>query len=296
MDLKKPTTFDEQLVALKSHGIIINDDSSALNILNQISYYRLTGYALQYRIDSNNSDCIPGTTLGQIYSIYLFDQDLRGLLRKYLEITEVFLKTLISNGFALIKCTVPPYDQHYDERNYYNKAGFLSVIDSFSKEKNFYKDSLIFQHHNTKYQGKMPLWAMVELLSFSNVSKLYSSMYISDQERIANYLGISSGTLVNHIHCLSVLRNRCAHCARLYNTVFNPPARFNTKYLQKHPEVFTNTLFAYIIVLLKRLPDIEQKKNLILDFESLLQHYPNVDVSLIGVPDNCIDLLKQLVK
>ena len=70
----------------------------------------------------------------------------------------------------------------------------------------------------------MPLWVMVELMSFSNISKLYSSMYISEKETIAQAVGIKYKTLENHLHCLSVLRNKCAHAARLYNTEFNPPA------------------------------------------------------------------------
>jgi len=89
------------------------------------------------------------------------------------------------DGFAMKKCIESPHDQHYDESNYYNKEGYKQVIESFKREKNYYKDSLIIKHHKNKYASKMPLWVMVELMSFSNVSKLYSSMYVSDKEEIA---------------------------------------------------------------------------------------------------------------
>ena len=74
-------------------------------------------------------------------------------------------------------------------------------------------------------------------MSFSNLSKLFSSMYYSEKDAIAQAVGISKTTLENHLHCLSVLRNKCAHAARLYNTEFNPPAKFASTFLEKHPDL-----------------------------------------------------------
>ena len=51
---------------------------------------------------------------------------------------------------------------------------------------------------------------------------------------------IRKDTLENHLHCLAVLRNKCAHAARMYNTDFNPPAKFTTSFLRKHPEIKNN--------------------------------------------------------
>ena len=34
-------------------------------------------------------------------------------------------------------------DRHYDENNFYNKKGYKEFMESFSREKNYYKDSLI---------------------------------------------------------------------------------------------------------------------------------------------------------
>ena len=51
----------------------------------------------------------------------------------------------------------------------------------------------------------MLLWVIVELMSFSNMSKLYSSMYYSEKDAIARMVGVGKDTLENHLHCLSVL-------------------------------------------------------------------------------------------
>ena len=84
-------------------------------------------------------------------------------------------------------------------------------METFSKEQNYYKDSLIVKHHKTKYSSKMPLWVIVELMSFSNMSKLYSSMYYSEKDMIASMVGVGKGTLENHLHCNTLLKEISNH-------------------------------------------------------------------------------------
>ena len=184
MDLKKPLTFDEQLDKLAAHGMIITDREKAKVILKRVNYYRFTGYALQFRQDPSGSDYIVGTTFETVYHLYKVDEILRDTFRRYIEKAEVYYRTQIAYGFSIAKCTETPYDQHYDENNFYNKKGYREVIENFSREKN-------------------------------------------------------------------------------YNTDFNPPAKFTTTFLRKHPEIKNNSLFAYALVLLKRLPDESSKKSLI---------------------------------
>lgn len=292
MDLKKPSTFDEQIYKLIEHGVIISDKFCAKEVLKNVNYYRFSGYALQFRGKSSNSRYVKGTAFNQIYSIYKFDEAIRDIIRKYIEQAEIYYRTQIAYGFSLSKCNTPPYDQHYDSDNFYNKQGHKEVMDNFSREKSYYKDSLIVKHHQKKYSSRMPLWVIVELMSFSNLSKLYSSMYYSEKDAIATSIGISRNTLENHLHCLSVLRNKCAHAARLYNVNFNPPARFTTSFLQKHPEIDNRSLFAYILVLLKRLPNFESKKLFTEEINKVLHDF-NSDIELIriGFPENYLEIM-----
>lgn len=293
MELKKPLTFDEQIEKLKSHGIVIADIEEAKEILKRVNYYRFTGYALQFRKNPAGSDYIEGTTFETVYHLYQVDEILRDTFRRYIEKAEVYYRTQIAYGFSIAKCTDSPYDQHYDENNFFNKKGYREVMENFGREKNYYKDSLIVKHHKMKYSSKMPLWVIVELMSFSNLSKLYSSMYYSEKEAIAGRVGIGRDTLENHLHCLSVLRNKCAHAARMYNTVFNPPARFTASFLRKHPEIKNNSLFAYTLVLLKRLPDEKSKRSLIQTIENVLEEYKDdIDMGVMGFPDNYLEIME----
>lgn len=292
MDLKEPLTFEEQIQKLKDHGMIVADEEKALQVLKETNYYRFTGYALQFRINPQESTYVKGTTFDNVYNIYLMDERLRDLFRMYIEKAEVYYRTQIAYGFSTIKCTEPPYDQHYDENNFYNKSGYQEVLDNFRREKNYYKDSLIVKHHKTKYSSKMSLWVMVELMSFSNLSKLYSSMYISEKDKIAQAVGIGWGTLENHLHCLAVLRNKCAHAARLYNSDFNPPAKFTTSFLRAHPDIRNNSLFAYVLVLLKRLPDSNSKRDFVDAVQIVIDKYEDdIDMKLIGFPNDYLNIL-----
>ena len=296
MNLKPPLTYREQICKLKSENILIENEVEALNLLSCISYYRLSGYALSFRLIPSQSIYQNNTSFKTIYQIYQFDEQLRTIFRTYIEKIEVYFRTQISYGFATAKCTHPPFDQHYDEQNFYNKTGYREVMTAFRREQNYFRDSLIVKHHKSKYENKMPLWVMTELMSFSNLSKLYNSMYLSEKECIAKPNAISCNTLENHLHCLSVLRNKCAHAARLYNTVFYPPARFTKHFLQNHPEIKNTSLFAYSLILLKRLPGFENKQTFIQQFQTLMEKYSNIiDRSLIGVPENYLEIMMRYI-
>jgi len=290
--LKKPLEYSEQINQLKSHGMIISDDAAAKEILSQINYYRFTGYALQFRKDANVSDYLPGTSFDDIFNLYRFDEDLRNVLRKYIEIAEVYYRTVISHEFSMLKCINEPHDQHYDENSYFNKTGFNEIKEHFEKEKKYYKDSLIMKHHDKKYDGKMPLWVMVEMMSLSDVSKLYGCLYITEQKRISGVVKTKIGELRNHLHCLSVLRNKCAHAARLYNTTFLPSAELSKNFLVNNKNVKNDTLFAYLIVLVKRLPKEEMRQELIKDLEKIVKKYElSINLQEIGFPNNWSKLL-----
>lgn len=296
MELKKPLSFEEQINKLKSHGMIVADEDRARVILAEVNYYRFTGYALEFRKNINDSDYIEGLSFEEIYQIYRFEEDLRAILRKFIEIVEVYYRTQIAYGFSMEKCKNVPYDQHYDEKNFYNKQGYKEVMESLQKEKNYYKDSLVVQHHKEKYDSKMPLWVIVELMSFSNLSKLYRSMYISEKEKIASEVGVSHATLENHLHCLVILRNKCAHAARLYNVEFNPPARFTKQFLKKNKGIKNNTLFAYLLILLKRLPNMEIKKEMIESLKDVIEKYDEkIKPELIRFPNDFTEVMRRQI-
>ena len=155
--LKTPLNVPQQLAQFQSHGTLVQDEAAALSILERVSYYRLSGYALEFRTSAHPDHYAPGTTIEQIYDRYRFDEDLRHILRKYVEIAEIFYRTQIANIISLRKCSQPPHDQHYDAANYYRKEHFQDLMVQLRKQLHYYRDSLFIQHHIGKYHGRMPL-------------------------------------------------------------------------------------------------------------------------------------------
>ena len=296
MELKKPLSFAEQVKRLQVHGMKVTDVTEAKRFLASVNYYRFTGYALEFRCAPHKSEYLRGTSFEQVRLIYEFDERLRSILRLYLEKAEIYYRTQISYGFSSVKCQTAPHDQHYNEKNYHNAKRFHELMENFAKEENHYNDSLIVQHHRRQYQNEMPLWVIVELMTFSTISLLYSCMYFSEQDCIAREIGTTRGLLKNHLHCLAVFRNRCAHAGRLYNTTFNPPARFGARFLKGHPEVRTDTLFAYCLLLIRRQPSIQARQSLVYELAEIFQKYEAVvNFSLLGIPDNYLSIMQERV-
>ena len=175
------------------------------------------------------------------------------------------------------------------------KTNFETLIKQVSKEENYYKESLIIRHHRRKYHNRMPLWVLVEVMTMSSLSKLYRCMYADDQTQIATAVGTTASLLKKHLHCLTILRNKCAHGARLYGTKFNPPVRFGRNFLIAHPEIKTDTLFGYIVMLAQSLPDERQKNELIENVIAITREYEeSLSLKQIGFPQLYAKVLKQL--
>ena len=64
-------SIDEQVENLKSLGLVIGDEDYAINILNDISYFRLIkAYSLGFKAKNGSYD--EGVTFEQIVELYLF--------------------------------------------------------------------------------------------------------------------------------------------------------------------------------------------------------------------------------
>ena len=67
-------------------------------------------------------------------------------------------------------------------------------------------------------------------------------------------------------------------------------------FLQKNPEVKNESLFTYALVLLKRLLDANSKCKLVDSIELVIEQYKDdIDMSLIGFPENYLEILNNNV-
>ena len=286
---KKPSTIKEQIWLLKQRGLVIDDERFAEEILNRVSYYRLSGYTLSLR----TGDVFhKGTSFRLVHRIYEFDQKLRYLLLGTVEVVEIALRTQVANYMALT----------YGALSYRNSAYFqdpehhAEFLKEFNKQIESTKNRELFvKHHIEKYESRFPIWAAIEVFSLGMLSKFFRNMKKEDQKAISRqFYKIPPVYLVSWLHSLVTLRNICAHYGRLYNRTFPIAPRLTKE--GKKLGIRNDRLFAYVFVLKYLVTNRGQWSVFVTNLQAVLEEYKeDIDMSLIGFPCNWYELLKRTV-
>lgn len=279
--LKHATTYAEQVALLESRGLVIDDYDEAIRWLSQINYYRLKGYSFHFQ--APNERFKGSRSFLEIVHLHEFDKKLRRILISSLEDIEIYIRTQIAYEFS--HSHIQDAYAHYKGENFRDAEHFAEYLTKLDLAMEQNSESIFIQHHIAEYDRKMPLWCIVEVLSFSALSMFYANLRDNDRETIAKRFGVPKETLTNWLHCFSVLRNTCAHYGRLYNTQLSPPARLGGKTLREFPEIKCDTLFAYIICMLRVLPKECQKDTLRNELHGLVSTcIDDIELGLLGFP------------
>ncbi|MCR4615508.1 MAG: Abi family protein [Clostridiales bacterium] len=289
MEVKKPTTVDEQLQKLKDRGCIIADETFAKRKLQQINYYRLTAYFLPFRV--GNDKYKEGTSFDTVYRIYEFDRKLRILIFGAVEEVELMLRTQLSYYHGL-KYGALGYMDAENFNNWHNVERFEEHIQKAIDQN---QEQPFVKHHIEKYNSQFPIWVIIELFTMGELSFFFSDMLKADKKKIAKTLfGTTDRNVSSWLLCLTNLRNYCAHYTRLYYTKFGTvPATPNGFSYTLHDRIFD-----YLLVLKFLYPDFEMWNNIFLThLKSLIEEYSSViEMEHIGFPENWEDLLKYSAK
>ncbi|WP_211246708.1 Abi family protein [Cohnella pontilimi] len=176
--LKPPTTFQEQIQLLKSRNLTINSEESALKVLQRINYYRLSGYMLSFK---ENDVFKNGSTFEQIFQVYEFDRKLRDLLSGILELIEISARTSIAYHMSHTYGPLCYEDSNVFEDPSRHQAFIATVSKAIEDARKGHE--LFVEHHVAKYAGKIPIWSVVELMSFSTLSIFYSNLRAKDRKK-----------------------------------------------------------------------------------------------------------------
>lgn len=285
-DIKPFKTFTEQLDILKKRGLIINDESKAIEALKRVNYYRISGYTLTLRKDDI---FYKDVTFDNVLEVYNFDTYLKAIIMHLLEHIEVAFRTHVAYYHA----------DKYGPLGYLGYEGFENqqyhdkFIDEFraivADEK---RNSEVFaKHHIDNYSGQFPIWVAVELLSFGDISKFYNNSVYEIRQKIAldNY-GIKEEYIQGWIHGAVVLRNICAHRGRLYNRLLSIKPRISNK--DKKLNLRNDLVFIYLFIFKKLIKDKSVWENAMAMLKNTIQRYPFVKLDNLGFPENWIELLK----
>lgn len=240
MEYTKPwLSLERQVTRLASHGAEVGDRDRAVAFLTVIGYYRLTGYLYPFRepeqyVDDEGrkrtrvlSGYRPGTTLEHVESIIDFDRRLRMLVMDGIERIEIAIRMRIgyvlgrSSAFAhedpaifMETFVEPGADSDTGEPTPSKHAAWLQRVE----ERRASSDDRFVAHFREKYDDRMPVWALTEILELGQLSRLYQGLNQQDAEEIAAAFGVPTKKLmVSWLASLNYVRNVAAHHARLFN-------------------------------------------------------------------------------
>lgn len=235
----------EQVKRLAEHGLEVDSPARARRLLEAVGYYRLTGYLYPFRESEEYvndegrtrvsvlSDFRPGTTLAQAEEIIDFDRKLRMIVLEGLEHVEVAVRMRI--GYVLGRSSAFAHE----DPSLFTHAFTTGETDSrepVSKHVQWLhkvrarqagSDEQFVEHFRTKYDDRMPIWALTEILELGHLSVLYRGLNQKDAEEIARAFGVPTKKMMTSwLAALNYVRNVAAHHARLFNRKLqNAPSR-----------------------------------------------------------------------
>lgn len=292
-DIKPFKTIEEQIAILEDRGLIIEDEDYAKKTLSNLNYYRLSAYTLTLRKD----DCFyDNVRFSDVMQIYNFDMELRAALMYLLESIEVSMRTYIGYYHAKSFGALGYYEEDaFEDANRFHKfeTDYKEAIEEYGDKEVFVK------HHNDVYDGKFPIWVLVELLTLGTLSRLFKNLTPEVRNEIckSNYGKINDEYIGNWLQGCTILRNICAHRGRL----FNRQIPFSLRLGKKDKLIFKNNgisinkatkqLFAYLIVMKKMIPDDRVWNTFTSRLVDLKNKYPFVRLDYYGFTEDWEKLL-----
>ena len=222
---------------LRSRGLKIGkgaQGSRAMRILERENYYNvINGYKELFLSSkstlSSNETFKSGTTFNEIYALYSFDRELRNIYMKYLLKLENAFKTVISHEFSA-KYGHDNYlkIENFDNTSEKNISASIKLIGDIQQEiaRQMSKHHQAVTHYMSEH-GYIPLWVLVNVLTFGKIENFYKNMKPADKTIVAKQFNLHPTELSKYMHMLALARNKCAHDERFFDIKFKE--RIHTK-------------------------------------------------------------------
>lgn len=199
-------------------------EDETIALLKKYSYFSLvSGYKNLFK--TPDGTYIEGTTINDIVALYEFDDKLRNIFFRAIQIVEKHIKSLLS--YAFVNQFGEEQSNYMSPLNYDSLPGSKYEINRQAEIKKLIStfvgvvtppsDHKYISHQWNKHKN-VPLWVSVKALTFGNISKMYSLCYPSVQSEVAKeFADVTAGTMAGMLDMLTRVRNVCAHNERLYD-------------------------------------------------------------------------------
>lgn len=277
---KPHLSFQEQINLLKDRNLIIPNEAYAMQKLQHISYYRLSAYFLPFQSQKDRFD--DGITFNDIVELYHFDKELRILTFGAIEKIEIFLRTSIAYNFS----------KEHDVFGYTCKTNFCCNDENFkwltediTKETTRSKETFIKHFRDNYIEKDLPIWMVVETISFGTLSKFYTSLCPQTEKLILDGIKLPSFVFKNWIHVFSYIRNISAHHSRLWNRQFVIKAKI-PKHKIEFKGLINDKYYTFAVMTHYVLSAIDDTFDFKDELKSLFEKYPKIDKKSMGFVDD----------
>ena len=276
---KPHLSYQEQIQLLKTRNLIIKDETYALQKLQHISYYRLSAYFLPFYIQKDKF--LDGITFQEIIELYHFDKKLRIITFSAIEKIEIFLRTSIAYNFSKVHT---PF-AYMDKNNFCcEDKDYDWLIEDIKKETKWSKETFV-KHFKEKYsQEDLPIWMVVETISFGTLSKLYTMLSPQTEKLILNGIDLPSFVFKNWLHVFSYVRNISAHHSRLWNRQFVIKAKM-PRHKKEFKGMINDRFYTFAMMTTYILNTINDTFDFEKELNKLFEKYPNIDKKAMGFVD-----------
>lgn len=281
-------TIEEQLERLRSSHLAIDSEDDVRSILLVTGYFRLNNYMRYFK---KEKEFIRNTCIRDIVGLYEFDKFLRISLFDAIADVEVAIKALMNNTLAC------KYGPHWLTNPTIFKPEFhgnhQSLITDISAYCNNNPEEQFIKRYKLKFDDPClpPSWMMMEVLSLGTISRLYDAILSTeDRVNISAFLKTHDNILTSWLHCLTYIRNLCAHHAKILDRILTikpvMPSRKKNRFLDEVEELDVSKIYAVLCCiqyLLKTIkPNADFKDNII----NLIRGNPEVKPDILGFTKN----------
>ena len=307
----------QQLELLKARGLQINDEKRAARFLEVVSFFRLTPYMRPFQVPGNEHHFVEGAGFRDLSNLYAFDRRLRLLVMDAVERVEVAARAMISNLMG------PKYGSHWyldrslfktgysheqllqtirskqqsERRDYERECRRIDKLAQTTEERKaalkVKRSKESYARHYALTYGEpqlMPGWAALEELTMGSLSHLYAGLAKdADKKAVAKRMDLPWRLLQSWLHTLTIVRNICAHHARLWNRELGIKPELPRKTSFAWPESLTRSshhVRIYVVLCMLNhvmrtvSPDTSWHQRL----KSLFEEFPSVSENVMGFP------------
>ena len=276
---KTHLSYDDQITLLMSRGLVISDKDLARKKLEHISYYRLSAYFLPFQ--SQKDVFNPDTRFEEILDLYYFDKALRKIIFNAIETLEINIRANIAYHLSKEAGAFGYMDK---ENLHIGYTDYINLAQTIQRETKRSRESFV-THFKKQYRSDiLPVWMMVEIVSFSTLSKLFKALK-PEHETMTDKLCIPPKVLKSWLHVINHIRNICAHHGRLWNKQFTIKALLPKK-VEQFKEIRNDKVFVLILMLHYMFEALDTADGFVEKIKALLSEYPEVSLVSMGFPDD----------